>query len=315
MSTVRGCVGPLLIAILLLGCRPEPDSPSRASISASLRASLRVCLEARNAPFSMATGPSHGLDYEIAELVAEALGRPLAVHWFDASEEEELSLPLQANGLLSRARCDLVAGYPLTQDGLGEAVVAELRLSEPDDGLVRVRLNTLLASLPYMSLPLTVISAAEGVPIRRLDDMFGLRLAVERETLASAIATVYGGAQLQERILRVSFENDAIFRTLETGKADGALIEQHRFEIYRARVPDTRLRETGYRHDLAVNTGFVAIVPALLEEVNNVLRRLIATGRIAGAVEAHGLSYSPPVNPAILPPITPRLLARRNRAP
>ncbi len=38
------------------------------------------------------------------------VGRPLVVNGFDASEEEELSLPLQVNELLSQARCDLVAG-------------------------------------------------------------------------------------------------------------------------------------------------------------------------------------------------------------
>jgi ABC-type amino acid transport substrate-binding protein len=295
------------MAILLLGSMAESDSPSPDS--------LRVCLEAKSAPFSVATGRSHGLDYEIAELVAEALGRTLAVHWFDASEEEELSLPLQVNGLLSRARCDLVAGYPLIQDGLGEAAIAELRFSEPGGRPIRVRLSTLRASLPYLSLPLTLISAGEGVAISRLEDVVGLRLAVERESLASAIAMAYGGARLQDQILRVSFEDDAIFQALEAGTADVAFIEQHRFEIYRTRVPNTRLRESHYRHGLAVNTGFVGIAPPLLEEVNRALRPLIATGRIAEAVEDHGLGYSPPVKPAILPPITPRLLARRNEGP
>ena len=217
--------------------------------------------------------------------------------------------------MLSRARCDLVAGYPLIQDGLGEAAIAELRFSEPGGRPIRVRLSTLRASLPYLSLPLTLIFAGEGVAISRLDDVVGLRLAVERESLASAIAMVYGGARLQDRILRVSFEDDAIFQALEAGTADVALIEQHRFEIYRTRVPNTGLRESDYRHGLAVNTGFVGIAPPLLEEVNRALRPLIATGRIAEAVEDHGLSYSPPVKPAILPPITPRLLARGNEGP
>jgi hypothetical protein len=275
---------------------------------------LRVCLEANSPPFSSESDARHGLDYEIAALVAGTLGRPLAIHWFSASTEEELPLPLQANWLLSRGSCQLVGGYPLTRDGLGDAQITELRSPGSDYPVARVRLSTVAASRPYLSLPLTLISAAGGRTGVGLDDVIGLRIAVERESLADAIAMVYGGARLLERIQRLPFGDDAIFRALESRAADYAFIEAHRFEIYRSRVPSTGLEETGYRHGLAVNTGFVGIAPELLEEVDRSLQKLGGSRRIAGVVEAYGLSYTEPGRPAILPPITPRLLARREAA-
>ena len=81
----------------------------------------------------------------------------------------------------------------------------------------------------------------------------------------------------------------------------------HRFALYRARVPTTRLQASGYRHVLGVNTGFAGIAPALLREVDRALEDLMATGRIAAA----GLCYTAPGSPAVLPALTPRLLARR----
>jgi ABC-type amino acid transport substrate-binding protein len=292
----------LLLGVVLVGCTAEASRP------------LRVCLEANSAPFSTDSGPRHGLDYDVAALVAEALRRPLAVHWFSASADDDFPAPLQANWLLSRGACQLIGGYPLARDGLGAAPVTELPPSESGGPPVGVRLHTLAASLPYLSLPLTLISALGDTPVARLDAVAGRRLAVERESLADAIALVYGGGQLQRRIQRLRFDGDAIFQLLETRAADFAFIEQHRFEVYRSRVPTTRLRETGYRHVLAVNTGFAGIAPALLHEVDRALQRLMTAGRIAAIVEAYGLSYTVPGTPAVLPPLTPRLLARREAA-
>ena len=146
----------LLLGVVLAGCVAEARPP------------LRVCLEANSAPFSSDSGPGHGLDYDVAAVVAEALQRPLAVHWFSASAEQELPAPLRANWLLSRGRCQLIGGYPLTRDGLGDAPITELHYSEPGRPAVRTRLSTVAASLPYLSLPLTLISAAGGTPVARL---------------------------------------------------------------------------------------------------------------------------------------------------
>lgn len=264
---------------------------------AEARPPLRVCLETDHPPFSSAAGPDRGIDYEISARIATALSRPLRVEWFDSSRDEEIPMAQAASRLLTETGCDLIAGYPLTRDGL------------------TARTGRLLASQPYLSLPLTVVSAADGLVIDSLDDLIGRRVAVERGSLASVIATVHAGALLQERLLRVSSEADAVFESLESGAADAALVERHRFELYRARTPGTRLRETGYRHPLGVNTGFVGRSAELISVVDATLGDLVATGGAAEIVETRGLGYSSPGRPAILPPLTPRLLAQPTARP
>ncbi len=272
---------------------------------------LRVCLEANYPPFSSATDSDQGIDHQISAHVAAALGRPLQTEWFDASGDDEIPMAHRADQLLTETGCDLIAGYPLTRDSLRaptEATLPSQSESREPPGLARRR--ELLASRPYLSLPLTVVSAADGLTVGTLDDLVGLRVVVERGSLASVIANVYAGAVLQERLLRVSSEADAIFESLETGATDAALVERHRFELYRGRRPGTRLRDTGYQHPLGVNTGFVGRAAKLMAEVDVALRDLLVTGRAARIVEAQGLSYSTPTRPAILPSLTPRLLAQ-----
>ncbi len=292
-------------------------SISSLATGAGANPPLHVCLETDHPPFSSATGPDRGIDHEISARVATALARPLRVDWFDSSggSDEEIQMAHRASRLLAATGCDLIAGYPLTRDGL---MAPTGRLPAPSASRETsgpARTGRLLASQPYLSLPLTVVSAGEGLVIDSLDDLIGGRVAVERGSLASAIASVHAGAALRERLLRVSFEGDSIFEVLENGAADAALIERHRFELYRARTPTTRLRDTGYRHPLAVNIGFIGRDPSLLAALDDALRLLLADGRIAEIVEAHGLGYSPPMAPAILPRLTPPLLARPGRRP
>jgi ABC-type amino acid transport substrate-binding protein len=274
-------------------------------------APLRVCLEADSPPFSSERGPDHGVDPAVALLVAEALQRPLSIHWFEASAEEDFPAPLQANWLLSRGHCHLVGGYPLLRNALGEAPIAQLQRAEGNSPAVSVKMSTLLASRPYLSLPLTLIASEGFESIDALDDVIGRRLAVERGSLADAIATAYGAARTQGQLQRLSFEGDAVFKRLESGAADVAFIERHRFDVYRVSRPTTQLRESDYQHPLGVNTGFAGIAPALLREVDRALRELMTKGRIASSVESAGIHYTSPLEPAILPQLTPRLLTWR----
>jgi ABC-type amino acid transport substrate-binding protein len=271
---------------------------------------LRVCLEADNPPFSSESDPRRGLDYEIAELVAAAMSRPLEIHWYSASMEEDFPLPLQINALLSDGQCHLAGGYPLTQDGLGDPSTEKLRGTEPNEKPYWIRLNALLATLPYMSLPLALISADRSANTTDLDLDRALegRLAVEAQSFANAIAIAHTGPRRQAAIL--ALPDDAIFEAVASGAADYAFIEVHRFEIFHAHHPKTALSKSDYRHGLAINTGMAGIAPELLEEVSRAIQYLLEAGQIAEVVEAYGLSYHPPTRPAVLPPITARLLAQ-----
>ena len=275
--------------------------------AAESAAPLGVCLAAEDPPFSSQSGPDRGIHHDIAAHVAGALGRPLRVDWVRAAGDDEVSIGHEASRLLAETDCELIAGYPLTRD----ALTTPAGVAPGPPGTSRpARPPQLLASRPYLSLPLTVVSGAERATVERLDDLVGVRVAVERGSLASVIAHVYAGAVLREGLVRVAAGSDAIFASLETGAADVAFVERHRFELYRQRAPDTSLRETGYRHPLGVNAGFVGRTPGLIAEVDAVLRDLVSSGVAAEIVEARGLGYAPPSRPAVLPPLTPRLLAQ-----
>ena len=81
---------------------------------------LPVCMEESNAPVSQRRGPAAGgFDVLLAQALAERLGRPLAIRWFESKYEKEASLALAVNALLSSGVCALVAGYPLYAPQLG----------------------------------------------------------------------------------------------------------------------------------------------------------------------------------------------------
>src|SRR4051794_33200967 len=79
---------------------------------------LTVCLNENAPPYSART--TGGFDASVAEAVAGKLGRALKLVWFESKLDDDSSGPLEANALLSDGECQLVAGYPLTEDTLGK---------------------------------------------------------------------------------------------------------------------------------------------------------------------------------------------------
>ena len=87
---------------------------------------LKVCLN-ENAPPYSASGKNgdSGFDLEVAKALARQLGRKLEVQWFESKLDEDSSGALEANALLSDGHCQLVAGYPMTEDALGKPGAAD----------------------------------------------------------------------------------------------------------------------------------------------------------------------------------------------
>ena len=56
-----------------------------------------------------------GFDVLLAQAIADRLGRPLTIQWFESKLDEDSSPQLEANALLSDGRCSLVGGYALTR--------------------------------------------------------------------------------------------------------------------------------------------------------------------------------------------------------
>ncbi len=279
---------------------------------------LTVCLEEDSPPYSFKfRSRQGGFDLAVAGHLAEALGRPLKVQWFESENDDENVQTWEANALLSDGLCDLIGGYPLFAAGLGTPT--EPRGAIPEyDGMKRsergrmVDLGVVIASIPYHRAGFAVIrgAGAEGRAVRSLVDLMGLRIGAEVSTLSSALLFRFRGGLLVEDIAHVA-PSKGLLRQLEDGRFDVALTELHRFDQYRKRNPDTALEFSGYVHPLGFNFGFAALEreAPLIARVDTVLQAAAKDGTLERLAREAGMTFLAPRAPAVLEAITPSMLA------
>ncbi|MGY3503340.1 ABC-type amino acid transport substrate-binding protein [Bradyrhizobium sp. USDA 4471] len=149
---------------------------------------LSVCLDEDRPPLSAhhKGKPDSGFDVLLAHAIADRLGRPLRIQWFESKLDEDSSPQLEANALLSDGRCSLIGGYALTTDSLVKPGMKTARLPDfsgatRDDRRRRVALGVLAPSQPYVYSPMTVVLGpkARDRKIGDIGDLAGLRLAIE----------------------------------------------------------------------------------------------------------------------------------------
>jgi ABC-type amino acid transport substrate-binding protein len=272
---------------------------------------LKVCLDENLPPLSMHQRgkPDSGFDVALAQAVAGRLGRPLRIQWFESKLDESSSPALEANALLSDGRCALVGSYALTRDSLKVPGVKTAKLPDfegatRDDRRRRVPVGVLAPSQPYAYSPLTVVlgEKARGRKISGVGDLAGLRIAIESGTLGDAILMTFENGRLIDHITHLVPGRHDLLGALNGGEFDATLLDLSRFDAYRAGHPDSRLAASGYYYPIGVNRGYVGLAsdPALIAAVNKVLSDLQAVGTIADLAKAAGLTYLPPVEPAIL---------------
>jgi len=272
---------------------------------------LKVCLDENLPPLSMHQRgkPDSGFDVALAQAVAGRLGRPLRIQWFESKLDESSSPALEANALLSDGRCALIGSYALTRDSLKVPGVKTAKLPDfegatRDDRRRRVPVGVLAPSQPYVYSPLTVVlgDKARGRKISGVGDLAGLRIAIESGTLGDAILMTFENGRLIDHITHLVPGRHDLLGALNGGEFDATLLDLSRFDAYRAAHPDTRLAASGYYYPIGVNRGYVGLAgdPALIAAVNKVLSDLQAAGTIADLAKAAGLTYLPPVEPAIL---------------
>jgi ABC-type amino acid transport substrate-binding protein len=274
---------------------------------------LRVCLDENSAPLSWRDARGEGgFDLGVARAVAQQLGRELAVHWFRGAGEEGFGLPTQIGVLLAQGACELAGGFPLTRDALAAPAVPEIFVALPSGERTRVRLGELRHTRPYQALALTLVLTPRAPQAGALEELGGLRLAVERESLAEAVAAAHA-PRLGLGLTRYWPEGEALFEALERGDADAALVERQRFDVYRRQLPATALRASDYVHPLAINTGLAGLERArrLLEAADRALDALSAQGELARIAAREQLTYHAPREPEVLPPLTARVLLTR----
>ena len=272
---------------------------------------LKVCLDENLPPLSMHQRgkPDSGFDVALAQAVADRLGRPLKIQWFESKLDETSSPALEANALLSDGRCALVGSYVFTRDSLVVPGVKTAKLPDfdgatRDDRRRRIPVGVLAPSQPYLYAPLTVVlgEKARDRKISGVGDLAGLRIAIESGTLGDALLMTFEKGRLIDSITHLVPGRDDLLGALDRGDFDATLLDLRRFDAYRAAHPDHKLAASGYFYPIGVNRGYVGLAsdPALIDAVNKALSDLKAAGTIAELAKTAGLTYLPPVEPAIL---------------
>jgi hypothetical protein len=271
---------------------------------------LKVCLESGAAPLS--SEAHEGMDLAVTRMVADWLGRPLEIVWYEGDDDSDASPAAQVNGLLSAGLCQIAGGFPLVSDALRAPPDIPYPLVLPDHSRRFVKLGTLVHSEPYRAVDYRLIlgKSAGRSAVTSLDEVKRLHLLVEQNSLADNLLLAHGGGVLRERIVHVPLPVGAL-AALAKGDGDAALVEGPQFDAWRAAHADSALRDSGYRHPLRVNVGFVAldVQRGLLELFDQALADLLESGDIEAAFKKLGYGFEEPAEPVVLPPLTQRLLA------
>jgi len=272
---------------------------------------FKICLDEDLPPLSVHQKgkPDRGFDVALAEAIAGRLGRSLKIQWFESKLDEDSSPALEANALLSDGRCSLVGSYALTKDSLVVPGVKTAKLpgfegATRDDRRRRVPLGVLVPSQAYLYSPLTVVlgSKARDTRITGIEDLAGLRIAIESGTLADAVLMTFGNGRLIDGITHLVPGRDDLLGALDRGDFDATLVDLRRLDAYRAAHPNTKVTASEYFYPIGANRGYVGLAsdPALIVAVNQALSDLQTAGAVADFGRAAGLTYLPPREPAIL---------------
>lgn len=282
---------------------------------------LSICLDEDRPPLSAhhRGRPDSGFDVLLAQAIADRMGRPLRIQWFESKLDEDSSPQLEANALLSDGRCSLVGGYALTRDSLVVPGMKTARLPDftgatRDDRRRRVTLGVLAPSRPYVYSPITIVLGpkARERKIGNIGDLAGLRLAIESGSLGDAILMTFDKGRLIDNVTHLVPGRDDLLGALERSEYDATLIDLARFDAHRVAHPDTAITASGYYYPIGANRGYVGLAsdPALIEAINNALGELTAEGKIAEFGKRAGLTYLPPREPAILGDVWREIIQR-----
>ncbi|WP_372723860.1 hypothetical protein [Immundisolibacter sp.] len=273
---------------------------------------LKVCLESGPPPLS--SKERGGIDMAVAEQVADWLGRPLEIIWYEVEDDSDSSPAAQVNGLLSAGVCQLAGGFPLVSDGLRVPLTDTYPLVLPDGSRRFVKLGTPIHTAAYRSVDFRVVlGAAEGKrAVSSLDELRGLPLLAGQNTLADHILLAHGGGVLRPDVVHVPMLQAGVLAALEKGHGAAALVEGPQFDAYKKAHPDSHLRDGGYQHPLQVNVGFVALDTrrGLVDLFDQAISDLLAEGDIKAEFVRLGYRFLMPGQPQVLPPLTLRLLAQ-----
>jgi ABC-type amino acid transport substrate-binding protein len=248
-----------------------PGAPAAAAamaVAATAPAPLRVCADPDNLPLSSAEGGGRGLSVEIAQLVANALGRPLEPVWTVTVWGKRT-----VRTTLLAGQCDLFVGLPETADFMGKRVI--------------------------YSQPLFTMGYALALPadqdVRDVAGLDGKRVGVQFATPPQSLLAS------RPAVTPVTFmDPGAAMAALARGEIDAAVVWGPVAGYLNSTVLDNRFHVVPVAAPVAgmdmqwpVGIGFARSQTALRDEVDHALAGLgAAIGQVA---QKYGLPTQAPV--------------------
>ena len=110
----------------------------------------------------------------------------------------------------------------------------------------------------------------------------------------------YKQGLLVKNVMHVDIQSEPL-DALSKGEFDVTIIEQHKFDTYRAENPQTALRASGLVLPVGFNLGFVTTEEhaELLKAVNAAIDALLKSGEVEKTARASGITYIAPQQPAV----------------
>ena len=128
-------------------------------------------------------------------------------------------------------------------------------------------------------------------------------------TLADTLLRAWHGGALAED-LTATDRRASVLDEVEAGRLDATLVELGGFDAYRVAHPGSTLRDSGWRHAIGFNIGFLALATRqdLLNRVDATLEAMQESGDLQTQASGAGLHWAAPESPYITPRLTPAQL-------
>jgi ABC-type amino acid transport substrate-binding protein/cytochrome c553 len=260
-------LGSVLGGAVALACGAAASQA--AILPAPLPSPLRLCVDPANLPFS-SNAPeairqgAPGLYVEIAQALAQALGRPLDTVW-------SLSYFGKRNlrSTMLAGQCDLAVGLPAVDDFMGPRVIF---------------------TRPILTLGYALV-VAKDLKVDRIDDLKGLRVAVQFNSPPQSLLTARSDVTTV-----TAMDPEEAMRRLAAGEADAAFVWgpsagyinhavlQDRFKLVAVDAPQMQFPAA---------IGLDRKQTALRDEIDAALPRL------APRIQALGAKYAVAMGPAV----------------
>jgi ABC-type amino acid transport substrate-binding protein len=281
---------------------PEVDKPAPSLPP------LKVCMAEDNPPLSYAVKGSpqpQGFDVRVAQAIAAAQARPLAIILFESKFEQESTLSQEVGALLASGVCDLASGFPLIASDLGAPSRPTARVPDYPGAPRRasrawVPLVPIAATLAYHATALTVATRDRALTVNRLDDLQSLRIGANAGSLAGAILMMHKGGSLRSKVVSLSREESALAK-LEAGDFDAAMVSSDQLDAWKLKHPASLLVRSPYQHPLRINLGMVARADAaeLVSAVNTTIAQAKTDGSLQRWAKESGVTWIAPTEPNV----------------